>query len=246
MPLGVAGVWCPAPGWASASPAMPCPRVVLVSAPAGFGKTTLITEWLAADGFTKPTAWLSLDRRDSDPAVFWSYVAAALRKVAADVGTDALSTLQSTPMELEAVVTSLLNDLAALDDDVMFVLDDYHLVESLDVQASMLFLVEHLPSQLHLVVARGRRAPVRGRRRIVPAGRVPGRRPRLLPRARRHPGRPRPPGRGPAHPHRRPRARPLERATARHRRHAPRAERAPLRAQRAGCGRRTSCGPAST
>lgn len=130
------------------------PAVVLVSAPAGFGKTTLLAEWLAADDErTKPTAWLSLDRRDSDPAVFWSYVVAAVRKVAIDVGADALSTLQSTPTALEAVVTSLLNDLGALADDVVLVLDDYHLVESLDVQESMLFLVEHLPEQLHLVVA---------------------------------------------------------------------------------------------
>ncbi len=128
------------------------PAVVLVSAPAGFGKTTVLTEWLAADG-VESTAWLSLDRRDSDPAVFWSCVVAAVRTVAADVGADALSTLQSTPTALEAVVTSLLNDLAALADDVVLVLDDYHLVESLDGQESMLFLVEHLRQQLHLVVA---------------------------------------------------------------------------------------------
>ncbi len=130
------------------------PAVVLVSAPAGFGKTTLLAEWLAADDeTTKRTAWLSLDRRDSDPAVFWAYVIAAVRKVAADVGADARSTLQTNPTALEAVVTSLLNDLSALADDVVLVLDDYHVVESLDVQESMLFLVEHLPEQLHLVVA---------------------------------------------------------------------------------------------
>lgn len=130
------------------------PAVVLVSAPAGFGKTTLLAEWLAADGVKgRPTAWLSLDRRDSDPAVFWSYVVAAVRKVAGDIGTDALGTLQSAPTALEAVVTSLLNDLEALADDVVLVLDDYHLVESLDVQESMCFLVEHLPERLHLVVA---------------------------------------------------------------------------------------------
>ena len=130
------------------------PAVVLVSAPAGFGKTTLLAEWLAAgEEKAKPAAWLSLDRRDSDPAVFWSYVVAAVRRVAADVGADALSTLQSNPTALEAVVTSLLNDFAAVSYDVVLVLDDYHLVESLDVQESMRFLVEHLPEQLHLVVA---------------------------------------------------------------------------------------------
>jgi LuxR family maltose regulon positive regulatory protein len=99
------------------------PAVVLVSAPAGFGKTTLLVEWLAADdGRFEPTAWLSLDRRDSDPAVFWSYVVAAVRKIAPDVGIDALSTLQSTPTALESVVTSLVNDLEALAHDVVLVL----------------------------------------------------------------------------------------------------------------------------
>lgn len=130
------------------------PAVVLVSAPAGFGKTTLVAEWLAADDEKRtPAAWLSLDRRDSDPAVFWSYVIASVRKVAPDVGADALDTLQSTPTALETVVTSLLNDVEALTEDVVLVLDDYHLVESLDVQESMRFLIEHLPEQLHLVVA---------------------------------------------------------------------------------------------
>lgn len=129
------------------------PPVVVVSAPAGFGKTTLLTEWLATD--TEPgqqhTAWLSLDRRDSDPSIYWSYVVAALRKVVPDVGADALAALPSSP--LESVVATLLNDLAALDSDVVLVLDDYHVIESVEVQESMRFLVEHLPPQLHLLVA---------------------------------------------------------------------------------------------
>jgi LuxR family transcriptional regulator, maltose regulon positive regulatory protein len=130
------------------------PAVVLVSAPAGFGKTTLLTEWLAAGGeAARRTAWLSLDRRDSDPSVFWSYVIAAAHKVAPEVGADALATLQLTPTALESVVASLLNDLARLEGDVVLVLDDYHVVESIEVHESMLFLVEHLPTQLHLVVA---------------------------------------------------------------------------------------------
>lgn len=130
------------------------PAVVLVSAPAGFGKTTLLAGWLADDGGgTKPAAWLSIDQRDSDPAVFWSYVVAAVRTVAAEVGGEALSMLVSNPRELDEVVTSLLNDLAALTDDLVLVLDDYHLVDSVQVQESMRFLVEHLPEQLHLVVA---------------------------------------------------------------------------------------------
>jgi LuxR family maltose regulon positive regulatory protein len=130
------------------------PPVVLVSAPAGFGKTTLVSEWLWNDeAGPERTAWLSLDRRDSDPSRFWSYVIAAVRKVAPEVGSDALTTLQSTPAALEHVVATLLNDLGALDGELVLVLDDYHVVESMDVHESMLFLVEHLPRQLHLVVA---------------------------------------------------------------------------------------------
>jgi LuxR family maltose regulon positive regulatory protein len=80
-----------------------------VSAPAGFGKTTLLTEWLAGDAEgQRRTAWLSLDRRDSDPSVFWSYVLAALGRVAPDVGADALAALRSTTTTLEHVVATLL------------------------------------------------------------------------------------------------------------------------------------------
>ena len=133
------------------------PAVVLVSAPAGFGKTTLVAEWVAGEAGegARHAAWLSLDRRDSDPSVFWSYVVAALRTVAPEVGSDALAALQSSPSSpssLETVVATLINDLAALDGDVVLVLDDYHVVESLEVHESMRFLVEHRPAQLHLIV----------------------------------------------------------------------------------------------
>lgn len=129
------------------------PAVTLVSAPAGFGKTTQVTEWITDDPAAGPVAWLSLDRRDSDPALFWAYVVAALGKVVPGIGGDALAALQATPDRLDAVVASLLNDLSTLERDVTLVLDDYHLVESLAVQESMLFLLEHQPAQLRLVVA---------------------------------------------------------------------------------------------
>ena len=126
------------------------PAVVLVSAPAGFGKTTFLVEWL---GSGPAPAWLSLDRRDSDPTVFWTYVIGALQKVAPEVGAEALAALQSTPGALEAVISSLANDVGGLDHDVALVLDDYHMIEALAVHESMLFLLEHLPEQLHLIVA---------------------------------------------------------------------------------------------
>ncbi|MGK2320683.1 LuxR C-terminal-related transcriptional regulator [Gordonia rhizosphera] len=129
------------------------PALVLVSAPAGFGKTTLLTEWLGATGDYGRTAWVSLEHSDSDPTVFWSYVVAALQKVAPEVGARAVATLRSAPTALENVVSSLVNDLAALDDDLVLVLDDYHVIESVEVQESMRLLVDRLPAQTHLVVS---------------------------------------------------------------------------------------------
>lgn len=129
--------------------------LTLVSAPAGFGKTTRLAEWLAAapaGGYS--AAWLSLDQRDNDPALFWPYVIAALRTAAPEVGEEALSLLQSPqPPPIEAVLATLLNDLNAISNDVVLVLDDYHLTEARDVRDGTAFLLEHLPPQVHLVLA---------------------------------------------------------------------------------------------
>ena len=131
--------------------------LMLVSAPAGFGKTTLLAEWLAA-GPAAPTdersvAWLSLDRDDNDPASFWTYVIAALQTVAPDVGASALALLESAqPPPIQTVLTTLLNDVGAGSSDLVLVLDDYHVIDSLEVQDGMAFLVEHLSPRLHLVI----------------------------------------------------------------------------------------------
>jgi LuxR family maltose regulon positive regulatory protein len=128
--------------------------LTLVSAPAGFGKTTLLAEWLAvaaADG--RSVAWLSLDQRDNDPALFWTYLVAALNTGAPAVGAGALSVLQPPQPPNEAGLVALLNDLDAISDDVVLVLDDYHVIDARDVQDGMAFLLEHLPPQIHLVIA---------------------------------------------------------------------------------------------
>ncbi len=128
--------------------------LTLVSAPAGFGKTTLLAQWLAtapADG--RPVAWLSLDQRDNDPALFWTYLVGALKTAGQGVGASALSLLQSHQPPSEAALATLLNDLDALSNDVVLVLDDYHVIEARDVQDGMAFLLEHLPPQIHLVIA---------------------------------------------------------------------------------------------
>ncbi len=133
--------------------------LTLVSAPAGFGKTTVLTEWLAGlPAKQRSVAWLSLDRRDNDPALFWSYLVAALRTVAPDVGAGALDVLQSSQAPVDAVLATLVNDLAAVRGDVVLVLDDFHLIDAIDVQQGIAFLIEHLPEQVHLVIA-GRADP---------------------------------------------------------------------------------------
>jgi len=147
--------------------------LTLVSAPAGFGKTTLLADWLAAapaDG-TSP-AWVSLDQRDNDPALFWTYLVAALQTTADGVGAGAGALLQSPQPQIDEVLASLLNDLNAVPNDVVLVLDDYHVIESRDIHDGMAFLLEHLPPQIHLVIA-GRADPalplarLRGRGELV-------------------------------------------------------------------------------
>ncbi|HEY3071869.1 MAG TPA: LuxR C-terminal-related transcriptional regulator [Candidatus Limnocylindrales bacterium] len=130
-------------------------KLTLVSAPAGFGKTTVLAEWLAAVPAGGPSAaWLSLDPGDNQPASFWTYVIGALQRVAPAAGAAALALLQAPrPPPIETVLTSLLNKLNAMSDDIVLVLDDYHVVDAPDIQDGMAFLVDHLPSQLHVVIA---------------------------------------------------------------------------------------------
>ena len=129
-------------------------KLTLVSAPAGFGKSTLLAEWLGrsqTDGSV--TAWLSLDPSDNDPAAFWTHVIAALRTAAPTIGAGALALLESSDRPIEVVLAPLLNELTALPHDLVLVLDDYHTVDLPEVQVGMTFLVEHLPAQVHLVIA---------------------------------------------------------------------------------------------
>ncbi|MCC6175686.1 MAG: AAA family ATPase [Chloroflexi bacterium] len=130
-------------------------KLVLVSAPAGFGKTTLLAEWLKeASEREQSVAWLSLDPGDSRPASFWTYLIAALRTTVPGVGMGTLALLQSPqPPPMEAVLIALLNELAAIPDHIVLVLDDYHAIDARGVQDGMAFLLNHLPPQVHLVIA---------------------------------------------------------------------------------------------
>ena len=126
--------------------------LTLVSAPAGSGKTTLLAEW--ARTTQMPVAWLSLETADSDPARFLAYLLAALRTLDERIGREAEALLDTSSVpDLEGVLSSLVNDLAhLLAADAALVLDDYHVLESEAAQTSLLFLLEHLPERLHLVL----------------------------------------------------------------------------------------------
>jgi len=129
--------------------------VTVLAAPAGFGKTTALTEWLATLQPAAPSvAWLSLDSRDNDPSLFWTYVVTAMRTAVDGLGSDALQLLSSSSSpSTEAALAALLNDLSGRPEELLLILDDYHLIEAPDVHEGMTFLLEHRPPQLHVVLA---------------------------------------------------------------------------------------------
>ena len=128
-------------------------KLTLVSAPAGFGKTTLLAEWVSAVP-TRPVAWVSLDQSDNDPAFFWTYLITALQKIQPSLGERSLSLLQSPqPPPVESVLMTLLNELTAVEEDFVLILDDYHVIETQAIHGGIGFLLGHLPPQMHLIIA---------------------------------------------------------------------------------------------
>ena len=127
-------------------------RLTLISAPAGFGKTTLLGEWVA--GCERPAAWLSLDEGDNDPTRFLSYLVAALQTIAPNIGEGVLGVLQSPqPPPIESILTALLNEIDTVQDDLALVLDDYHVIDAKLVDDALTFLLDHLPPRMHLIIA---------------------------------------------------------------------------------------------
>jgi LuxR family maltose regulon positive regulatory protein len=148
------------------------PGVTLISAPAGFGKTTLVGEWIASPWHCpggqvckRPAAWLSLDDGDNDVTRFLTYLVAALQTMDANIGTAVLEMLQAQPPPTESILTTLINEITSRSDNpstgptgqsgqrFIFVLDDYHVIDAKAVDNALTFLVEHLPPQMHLVIA---------------------------------------------------------------------------------------------
>jgi LuxR family transcriptional regulator, maltose regulon positive regulatory protein len=127
------------------------PSVTLISAPVGYGKTTLVSEWVAC--CKRPVAWLSLDEGDNDLARFLTYLVAALQTLAENIGAGVLRALQAPQLPpIESILTGLLNEITAFPYQFTLVLDDYHLIDSKPIDQALTFLLEHFPIQMHLVI----------------------------------------------------------------------------------------------
>lgn len=127
-------------------------KLTLISAPAGFGKTTLLSDWLRQ--IDRPTTWLSLDENDNTPTRFLTYFIAALQGVEAEIGKTAHSQLQlPQPPPLEVLLTILINDMIAFAQQFVLVLDDYHLIDAAPLHQALTFLLDNSPPNLHLVIA---------------------------------------------------------------------------------------------
>ena len=126
-------------------------KLILISAPAGFGKTTLVSEWIASSD--RPAAWLSIDEEDSDPTRFLTYLISALQTIKTGLAADVLLALQtSQPPPVESILTTLLNEISTIADDFVLVLDDYHLIDARPVDNALSYLLEHLSPQMHLII----------------------------------------------------------------------------------------------
>lgn len=127
-------------------------KLTLISAPAGFGKTTLVSAWVAE--CARPAAWLSLDEGDGDPTRFLTYLVAALRTIVPHIGASVLGVLQAPqPPPIESLLTTLLNEITTIPDPFILVLDDYHVIDAPAVDQAITFLLESLPPQMRLVIA---------------------------------------------------------------------------------------------
>ena len=126
-------------------------KLTLVSAPTGFGKSTLVTGWLSESD--QPVAWLSLDQGDNDPVRFWTYLIAAIQTIHQEMGAEARQIVSAPQLRsTEPVAISLINDISQLAHDLIVVLDDYHIIEAGQVHAGLSYLLEHQPPNLHIVL----------------------------------------------------------------------------------------------
>lgn len=125
-------------------------KLICVTAPTGFGKTTLIGAWLAERAL--PYAWVTLDDSDNDPARFWSYAITALHSMDASLGKASLAALNSPQVSYQALLTPLLNEMTGLSQNPILVLEDYQVIVSEEINSAVAFLLHNLPENFHLVV----------------------------------------------------------------------------------------------
>ena len=129
-------------------------NLVIISAPAGSGKTTALVQWISEKKPSGGVAWVSLDQGDNDPVRFWDYFIAAVRTLRAEAG-DVASKMLHSPQHfpVESVLTALINDLVGLPNDLFVVLDDYHLIKTESIDSGIAFLVDHIPPGMHVIIA---------------------------------------------------------------------------------------------
>ena len=127
-------------------------KLTIIAAPAGFGKTTLLSEWIPQS--SRCVTWFSIDEADNDSARFWAYFITSLQQLRSDLGEGALSLLQSlhTP-QIASILTTLINEVTAFPDAFAIVLDDYHLIDSQFIHGALTYLIAHLPTNMHMVIS---------------------------------------------------------------------------------------------
>ncbi|MFC1863524.1 hypothetical protein ACFL1Z_06180 [Thermodesulfobacteriota bacterium] len=126
-------------------------KAIIISAPAGFGKTTLISDWLHQQNTT--AAWLSLDENDNDQQRFFTYLITALQRtiiIHGEIATKLLESLETIP--LEVVLTSLVNHIDEMGQDCLLILDDYHLIDSPDVHEGLIFLLHNIAPKFRFII----------------------------------------------------------------------------------------------
>ena len=126
-------------------------KLTLIAAPAGFGKTTLLSEWIPQS--PRCVTWLSLDDGDNDSTRFWTYFISSLQGLRPQLGESALALLQSLQtFPITSILTALINDISAFPDEFAIVLDDYHVIDSQPIHEALTYLIAHLPANMHLVM----------------------------------------------------------------------------------------------
>src|SRR5665647_1016962 len=126
-------------------------KLILISAPAGFGKTTVVSDWINQNKI--PAAWFSLDNGDNDPAVFLSYIISGIQSIHKEFGQSALKLLNSpNSPSVESITSLLINEIININQNILLVLDDFHLINSSEVLKLVAYLLEHIPVNIHIVI----------------------------------------------------------------------------------------------